>query len=77
MANKQVPQTCDLFFTQASELWVLKLDFSKVEAATKWENGFPHLYGNFGAKEVVSSYKFIRNDSHKWSEGMKGSVWLE
>lgn len=74
---RQVPNTCDLFFNHVADLWVLKLEFAKVQAATKWEGGFPHLYGNFGANEVVSSHNFVRKGSEKWSEAMKGSSWLE
>jgi len=74
---EQVPSTCDLFFNDVADLWVLKLEFSKIEAASKWEGGFPHLYGNFGKEEVVSSHKFSRAGTQKWSEAMKGSSFLE
>lgn len=77
MLKSQVPNTCDLFFNHVADLWILKLEFSKVEARTKWEGGFPHLYGNFGKDEVVSANQFERTGSQKWSENMNGSAWLE
>jgi uncharacterized protein (DUF952 family) len=43
---------------------------------TKWENGFPHLYGNFGREEIVDIKAFERSDSEKWSESLKRSEWL-
>ncbi|CAG9943448.1 hypothetical protein V2G26_008525 [Clonostachys chloroleuca] len=75
--DEQVPNTCDLFFTQTTQLWVLKLEFAPIKADIKWEGGFPHLYANFGAKQVVSVNKFSRSEDQKWSENMKGSTWLE
>jgi uncharacterized protein (DUF952 family) len=72
----QVPGTADLFFTEANNLWVIKLVFDKFKQVTKWEDGFPHLHGNFGLNEVDSVEKFERQSNQKWSEVMKGSHWL-
>ncbi|KAK0759000.1 LOW QUALITY PROTEIN: hypothetical protein N5P37_008487 [Trichoderma harzianum] len=73
----QVPNTADLFFTEATELWLIKLELAKLADPLKWEDGFPHLYGNFGAADVQSLEKFERKEGQKWSEGMKASYWLE
>ncbi|KAK4075820.1 hypothetical protein Trihar35433_2380 [Trichoderma harzianum] len=73
----QVPNTADLFFTEATELWLIKLELAKLADPLKWEDGFPHLYGNFGAADVQSLEKFGRKEGQKWSEGMKASSWLE
>jgi uncharacterized protein (DUF952 family) len=73
----QVPNTCNLFFNHVSELWIVKLEFAKVQPKTKWEDGFPHLYGNFGAAEVVSVKKYERGEGQKWINEMKDSPWLE
>lgn len=75
--STQVPNTCNLFFDHASELWIMKLEYAKVQAKTKWEDGFPHLYGNFGVGEVVSVNKYERQGGSKWIDEMKGSSWLE
>jgi uncharacterized protein (DUF952 family) len=72
----KVPGTGDLFFTETSELWVIKLVASKFEKETKWEDGFPHLYGNFGQNEVDSVEKFERAPGQKWSDVMSNSPWL-
>ena len=43
----------------------------------KWEGGFPHLYGNFGADHVDSIEKFAREQDQTWGEVMAKSNWLE
>ncbi|KAH7326096.1 hypothetical protein B0I35DRAFT_474790 [Stachybotrys elegans] len=76
----QVPQTADLFFTSASELWIMKLELAKWGPAIKWEgegDGFPHLYGNFGKDDVLSVEKFEREEGKEWSVAMTTSSWLE
>ncbi|KAK5987195.1 hypothetical protein PT974_11316 [Cladobotryum mycophilum] len=73
----QVPKTADLFFTKTSDLWLIKLELTKLADPLKWEGGFPHLYGNFGAVDVQSLTKFERGQDQKWSESMNASTWLE
>ncbi|KAH8170588.1 hypothetical protein LIA77_09369 [Sarocladium implicatum] len=72
----QVPGTADLFFTKFTDLWVLKLLAGKFEQSTKWEGGFPHLYGNFGSDEVESVERFQRPEGKEWKEVMADSTWL-
>lgn len=55
----------------------MKLEFAKVQSNIKWEDGFPHLYANFGAAEVVSVNKFTRSGDKKWTDEMEASSWLE
>jgi uncharacterized protein (DUF952 family) len=76
LIQSKVPGTGDLFFTDASDLWVLKLVAGKFEKDTKWEDGFPHLYGNFGSDEVDSVQRFQRPSGKKWAEVMADSKWL-
>jgi uncharacterized protein (DUF952 family) len=73
----QVPKTADLFFTRASSLWVIKLEFAQFADFLKWEDSFPHLYGNFGAENVDSVEKFVRQENETWGEVMGKSGWLE
>ncbi|KAM0256290.1 hypothetical protein ACHAQJ_005055 [Trichoderma viride] len=73
----QAPKTADLFFTDATSLWLIKLELAKLADPLKWESGFPHLYGNFGAADVQSMGRFERKEGQKWSESMKTSSWLE
>ncbi|KAM0254031.1 hypothetical protein ACHAP5_000017 [Fusarium lateritium] len=75
--STQVPKTADLFFTCASSLWVIKLEFAQFDDSLKWEDSFPHLYGNFGAKNVDSVDKFVRQENQTWGEVMRESKWLE
>ncbi|KAK8056425.1 hypothetical protein PG993_001652 [Apiospora rasikravindrae] len=68
----QVPKIADMFFTQASRLWVLKLRFSPPFAEkTRWEgpmDGCVHLYGEFGAADVEDAKEFTRS-SGVWVGG--------
>ncbi|KAL7937017.1 hypothetical protein V8C35DRAFT_277514 [Trichoderma chlorosporum] len=73
----QVPKTADLFFAEATELWLIKLELAQLADPLKWESGFPHLYGNFGAADVQSLEKFERKEGQKWSESMATKTWLE
>ncbi|KAF4507912.1 hypothetical protein G6O67_004360 [Ophiocordyceps sinensis] len=72
----QVPATADLFFAAASTLWLFKLELGKLADAVKWEDGFPHLYGNFGAKDVDSVRSFGRAEHQSWADSMRASSWL-
>ncbi|RGP77823.1 hypothetical protein FLONG3_4057 [Fusarium longipes] len=75
--SSQVPKTADLFFTNSSSLWVIKLDYAQFADSMKWEGGFPHLYGNFGADNVDSVEKFVRQQDQTWGQVMGESIWLE
>lgn len=75
----QIPITADLFFKEATSIWVLKLRFApKFHSATTWEiEGCPHLYGNFGAEDVDSVKQLSRLDGESWKESLKKeSGWL-
>ncbi|EMR65463.1 hypothetical protein UCREL1_7560 [Eutypa lata UCREL1] len=75
----QVPTTADLFFTNATSIWLLKLKLALFEKDTKWEGprGCAHLYGNFGAGEVESSREFSRAEGETWSAAFeRQGGWL-
>lgn len=72
-----MPLTADRFFSTVSNLWLIKFELAKFVDPIKWEGGFPHLYGNFGAKDVHSVQKFERAESQSWAESMGASSWLE
>jgi hypothetical protein len=41
-------------------------------------NGCPHLYGNFGAQDVVAVKEFRRGEGQTWEEAFEGEkAWLE
>lgn len=73
-----MPKTADLFFTKASSLWIIKLQYAQFATdSMKWEGGYPHLYGNFGAENVDSVEKFIREQDQTWGQVMEKSSWLQ
>lgn len=75
----QIPITSDLFFKEATSIWVLKIRFApKFHPTTTWEiEGCPHLYGNFGAGDVESVREFTRPNEGSWKEAMRESGgWL-
>ncbi|KAI1380802.1 hypothetical protein F4677DRAFT_404666, partial [Hypoxylon crocopeplum] len=75
----QIPLTADLFFKEATTIWVIKIRFApKFHSATTWEiPGCPHLYGNFGAEDVESIKEFSRPNGKSWKELMATeSSWL-
>ncbi|OAQ62032.1 hypothetical protein VFPPC_16598 [Pochonia chlamydosporia 170] len=74
---QQVPLTCDRFFSSTSALWLLKFQLDQFADPIKWEDEFPHLYGNFGGKDVVSVQKFDKAEGQSWPESMSASSWLE
>ncbi|OTB09047.1 hypothetical protein M426DRAFT_316341 [Hypoxylon sp. CI-4A] len=75
----QIPITADLFFTEATKIWVIKLRFApKFHAATTWEvEGCPHLYGNFSSDDVQDVRELARLDGKTWKESLQSeSGWL-
>ncbi|KAK0719742.1 hypothetical protein B0H67DRAFT_643057 [Lasiosphaeris hirsuta] len=79
----QVPVTGDLFFTSASSFHLIKLRLASLAPeSVKWDevpglNGCPHLYANFGARDVVSVKEVHRAEGQTWSEALKAEAWLE
>ena len=56
---------------------MVKLEREKLADPVKFEDGFPHLYGNFGARDVESISRFERAEGQKWAESMGHSDWLQ
>ncbi|KAK0643059.1 hypothetical protein B0T16DRAFT_429832 [Cercophora newfieldiana] len=78
-----IPTTADLFFASSSSFYLVKLRLSNFEpSSVKWDevpgtNGCPHLYGNFGGKDVVSFKEVVRPDGKTWSEALQAEKeWL-
>ncbi|KAL2196391.1 hypothetical protein P885DRAFT_60993 [Corynascus similis CBS 632.67] len=83
-ASWQVPITADLFFKDTTSFYILKLRLANFDqSSVKWDevdgtNGCPHLYGNFGAKDVVAVKEFRRREGQSWKEVFEGEKeWLE
>ena len=84
--NKQVPITADLFFADAPSFYLVKLRLANFgPSSVKWDevdgtNGCPHLYGNFGGRDVVAVKEFRRGEGQSWREVFEGEEengWLE
>ncbi|KAK4104122.1 hypothetical protein N658DRAFT_443962 [Parathielavia hyrcaniae] len=80
----QLPITADLFFKDSTSFYLLKLRLAKFNSSVvKWDevegtNGCPHLYGNFGANDVVSVREFRRGEGQTWKEALGAEEgWLE
>lgn len=67
------------------KFWIIKLRLSNFDLnKVKWDeaagtNGCPHLYDNFGAKDVVDVRVFEKTADQKWSEVLGGQdekAWL-
>lgn len=73
-----------MFFASAASFYLLKLRLANFDpSSVKWDetpgtNGCPHLYGNFGAKDVVSVKEVHRPEGQSWAEALKTeAAWLE
>lgn len=79
LTQGQIPITADLFFKDATTIWVIKIRFDpRFHSATTWEiEGCPHLYGNFGADDVEGVKEFSRPSGESWKESVKKEAsWL-
>lgn len=81
--DAKVPVTADLFFASASSFSLLKLRLANFDASSvKWDevpgtDGCLHLYGNFGARDVVDVREVHRGEGQSWGEALKSeSAWL-
>lgn len=76
----QIPITADLFFADATSVWIIKIRLARFAAATRWEgedDGCAHLYGNFGAEDVEDVQRFDRTEGRSWAQEMGRPNWLE
>ncbi|KAK3491494.1 hypothetical protein B0T13DRAFT_514330 [Neurospora crassa] len=70
----QIPTTAGLFFQNELSFYLIKLRLANFDqASVKWDevedtNGCPHLYGNFGTKDVVDMKEFRREEGETWGE---------
>lgn len=75
----QIPTTADHFFAAAPSLYLLKLrlaNFVAPAATVRWDetpgtNRYPHLYGNFGAADVVAVREVRRREGQSWTDALK------
>ncbi|KAK4138055.1 hypothetical protein BT67DRAFT_432178 [Trichocladium antarcticum] len=79
----QLPITAGLFFRDTASVYIIKLRLAGLPpSSVKWDevegtNGCPHLYGNFGAQDVVAVREFRRGEGQTWEEALAGeTAWL-
>jgi uncharacterized protein (DUF952 family) len=88
----QIPITADLFFSNTSTIWLLKVSSAKVEeekGRLTWPEGLPgcvHLYGEttgtwarLGQGTVVDVKKYEKMPGEKWLDALKeldDAKWL-
>ncbi len=79
----QIPITLGLFFEDSAQVWILRLHLSHFpQDKVRWDetegtNGCPHLYGNFGAKDIDSVRELKREEGQSWEDAAKAQGdWL-
>ncbi|EFY87292.1 hypothetical protein MAC_06639 [Metarhizium acridum CQMa 102] len=76
-SDRWVPRTADMFFSHVSEVWVVKIQLDElIQHRIHWQgDGCVHLYGNFGARNVVAAQKCARQ-GESWSDCFQDATWL-
>jgi uncharacterized protein (DUF952 family) len=61
-----------------TQLWILKIRYEALGDKMEWTagGGYPHLFGTFGASDIVEVKKFTRVDPQTWAEATSGE-WFE
>jgi uncharacterized protein (DUF952 family) len=79
--GKQIPGTCERFFSNVQTLYIIKFGYDSVAPNLKWERApdtddlFPHIYGDILMKDIDSVREFHRGDE-SWSAVLSGEAWL-
>jgi uncharacterized protein (DUF952 family) len=79
--GKQIPLTCNRFFSNTEKLVIIKLPYSKLENNMKWEPAlgteelFPHLYSDLWTRDVESKRTFHRG-KQSWLDVLGNEQWL-
>jgi uncharacterized protein (DUF952 family) len=79
--GKQIPHTCNRFFSTTKKLVIIKLPYQKLEHNMKWEPApgteklFPHLYSDLWTRDVESTRTFHRG-KQSWLDVLGKEQWL-
>jgi len=79
---EQTPATASRFFAGESTLYILKIEYVRVEPDIKWEEAssgiFAHLYngGKLGIEQVVATKEFQKGEG-EWKTVLGSDPWLE
>ncbi|KAG5648684.1 hypothetical protein DXG03_000030 [Asterophora parasitica] len=87
----QLPQTLGRYFAKENKLYILRLEYTRIEKVIRWEDPggqtpgeigaegvFPHLYndGQLGMGEVESVFE-VEKDGNNWDlNKIKALEWL-
>jgi uncharacterized protein (DUF952 family) len=80
-SGRQIPDTCNLFFSSAKELYIIRFPYDKLKTNIKWEPSpddvlrCAHLYGELWTVDVDSMRKFDRGDE-TWVDALAAEQWL-
>ena len=78
---EQIPGTVGRFFSAANELWLLKIEYRRIEVNVKWEAAgstyFPHFYGPMPGRDEITDVKELRREEGKeWMAILEKDQWL-
>lgn len=78
---EQTSKTAGRFFSDATNLWLLKIPLQRIEPNVKWEERtsgcFAHLYDHgLGKDEVIDTRSMARADDEDWEKAMGREQWL-
>ena len=80
-SGHQIPDTCNLFFSSAKKLYIIRFPYDKLKANIKWEPSpddvlrCAHLFGELRTIDVDSMRKFDRGDE-TWVNALAAEQWL-
>lgn len=78
---EQTPKTAGRFFSDTTNLWLLKIPLQRIKQNVKWEEGnsgcFAHLYDQgLGRNEVVDTESMARGEGDKRETVLGKEQWL-
>jgi len=77
----QIPHTCNVFFSSAKQLYIIRFPYDKLKANIKWEPSpdevlrCAHLYGELWMVNIDSMRKFDKGDK-AWVDSLAAEDWL-
>ena len=80
-SGRQVPNTCDRFFSDVATLYIIKFSHEKLADHMKWERApdsdgvFPHYYGDILMRDADSFREFHKGEA-SWVSVLDNEAWL-
>jgi len=78
---EQTPKTAGRFFSDTTNLWLLKIPLQRIKHNVRWEERssgcFAHLYDQgLGKDEVGDTKSIARGEGEDWEKAMGKGQWL-